>query len=288
MPEDVKTWLVLDLIKVTEKLFYDHGIENPRLNAELLLADTLGLKRFDLYLNFDRPLGEQELDEFRNRVKRRIAREPLQYITGKAEFYGIEFEVNRAVLIPRPETELLVEKALAFLKEKNILKPRILEIGTGSGCISIAIAHNIDCYIDASDTSGDALKTAERNSSANNTSGKINFTQKDIFNEPSDFDDYELVLSNPPYIPLKDYEKLEPELKDFEPGSALTDGGDGLLFYRKILDIWDKSKKCSALMLEIGDNKASDIKNLLEEKNIIKYSFHNDLLNIPRVLTAER
>jgi release factor glutamine methyltransferase len=288
MPEAVKTWLVLDLIRLTESLFRDNGIDNPRLNAELLLADTLNLRRFDLYLNFDRPLGESELADYRSSVKRRIAREPLQYITGKAEFYGLPFEVNPAVLIPRPETELLVEKTLALLKEKNITNPRILEIGTGSGCISIAIACNIDCDIDAIDLSSEAFETALRNSAANNTKEKITFSRKDILKEPVDLDGYDIVISNPPYIPLEVFRKLEPELKNFEPAGALTDGGDGLLFYRKFFDLWNRSSKCKAMLLEIGDNRMSSVEALLKERQIADYTFQNDLLNLPRVLIIQR
>lgn len=258
MPEAVKTWLVLDLIKVTESLLKDNGIDNPRLNAELLLADSLGLRRFDLYLNFDRPLDESELKAYRTLVKRRIAREPLQYITGRAEFYGLTFEVNSAVLIPRPETELLVEKTLALIKEKNITNPRILEIGTGSGCISAAIAANIECDIDAIDISSDALETAKRNSEANKAPGRITLSLKDIFIEPVDFNSYDIVVSNPPYIPLEDFRKLEPELKEFEPAIALTDGGDGLSFYRKILDIWNVSNSAPVFFSGFNSTESSE------------------------------
>lgn len=287
MPEAVKTWQVLELINVTEALFADNEIENPRLNAELLLADTLDIRRFDLYLSFDRPVGENELSAYRNRVKRRLAREPLQYITGKTEFFGLPIEVNPAVLIPRPETELLAEKTLAIAQGLKFSSPRILEIGTGSGCISIAIAHSIECQIDASDISKDALETAKNNSAANSASEKINFILKDILSEPANFDDYDIVVSNPPYIPKDEYNLLEAELKNYEPRSALTDESDGLTFYRKILDIWSLSTSCSALLLEIGDNKSKSVETLLKERKIGNYVFHNDLLRIPRVLILE-
>jgi release factor glutamine methyltransferase len=288
MAEAVKTWNVLDIIKVTEKLFADKGIANPRLNAELLLAETLQTGRMSLYLNFDKPLTENELSGFRSKVKRRLQREPLQYIIGKTEFYGLEFKVSPAVLIPRQETELLVDTALGIIKSSGLVNPKILDIGTGSGCITIAIASKTDCRIDAIDISEDALETALKNSSDNNTSGKITFSKKDILKDSIDFGTYDLIISNPPYIAASEMETLQPEVRQFEPGTALTDGGDGTVFYKRIFDLALNSSKPVKLLLELGDGKAGIIKDLTNNYTFGKIEIYKDLIGIQRVLYIEK
>ncbi|MBZ0203031.1 MAG: peptide chain release factor N(5)-glutamine methyltransferase, partial [Ignavibacteria bacterium] len=212
MNEAVKTWRIIDILKVSEKLLEEKGIESPRLNAELLLGDTLNSERMKLYLDFERPLTQAELDNYRNKIKRRLNSEPLQYITGKSGFYGLNFRVNPYVLIPRPETELLVEKSLDFIKEHRLENPKILEIGTGSGCISISIANNITCEIDAIDISEDALSVARENSESNGTSSKISFQRKDILKDIESFEAYDLVVSNPPYISNDEIAGLQEEV----------------------------------------------------------------------------
>lgn len=288
MAEAVKTWNVLDIIKVTEKLFEDKGIANPRLNAELLLAETLQTGRMNLYLNFDKPLTEYELSGFRLKVKRRLQREPIQYILGKTEFYGLEFKVSPAVLIPRQETELLVETALGIIKSSGLVNPKILDIGTGSGCISIAIASKTDCHIDAIDISDGALETALENSSDNNTSGKITFYKKDIFKDCIDFGTYDLIISNPPYIAANEMETLQPEVRQFEPAFALTDGKDGTGFYKRIFELASNSSGPVKLLLELGDGKAGIIKDLTNNYTFGKIEIYKDLMGIQRVLYIEK
>lgn len=287
MKEAIKTWRIIDILKVSEKLLQEKGIESPRLNAELLLCDTLNSQRMKLYLDFERPLTQAELDDYRAKIKRRLAREPLQYITGKTGFYGLFFEVNPSVLIPRPESELLVEKSLELIKVLKLENPKILEIGTGSGCISIAIATHIMCEIDAIDISEDALAVAERNSAANNTTEKITFQKKDIIKNVNSFAGYDLVISNPPYIAIDEIPALQEEVKNFEPLGALTDNGDGLGFYRKIIEIGKASEDAAKILLEIGDGKKEPVESLFKENNITAYHFSKDLLNINRVVYLE-
>jgi release factor glutamine methyltransferase len=241
----------------------------------------------DLYLNFEKPLQESELTEFRAKIKRRLSREPLQYVTGKCGFYGMDFKVDPSVLIPRPETETLIDVSLENIKAREIDNPKILEIGTGSGCISIAIAGKILCRIDSIDTSTDALKIAEENSGTNNTSSKINFQLKDIFRDVTDFSGYDIVISNPPYIAFNELETLEPEIRDFEPLAALTDNEDGLKFYRRIFELAAKTDGKTSVLLEIGDGKRANVENLVINMGITNYCFYKDLLNIDRVLYAE-
>ncbi len=287
MNETVKTWRVLDILKVTESAFTEKGIKNARLNAELLLCDTTGDKRIDLYLNFEKPLNDIEISAYREKVKRRLKHEPLQYILGKAEFYGLSFKVTPDVLIPRPETELLVELVLDYIKSNELLSPNILEIGTGSGCISTAIAASCDCKIDAIDMSKAALTIAQENSQVNGTNSKINFIQKDFFISVDTFSGYDIILSNPPYIAAMDIPGLNEEVKYYEPFSALSDNKDGLSFYRRFFELIVNSKANQVIFLEIGDSKKDVIERLLNEFNIEDHIFYNDLINIPRVLNIE-
>lgn len=287
MNETLKTWSVLEILKVTEKAFAEKGIVNPRLNAELLLSDTTGESRMELYLNFDKPLSQSEVSAYRDKVKRRLKYEPLQYILGKTEFYSLNFKVTNDVLIPRQETELLVDLVLEHIKHISPVTPKILEIGAGSGCVSIAIAANTECLIDSIDISSEALKIAEDNSVFNNTSNKIKFIQKDFLNLADTFEGYDIVVSNPPYISAADIEGLSEEVKNYEPLTALTDNDDGLTFYKKIFELSKKPNSNAAVFLELGDGKSEAIINLLKGYGITNYSIHNDLINIPRVLKIE-
>ena len=281
-----KVWTILDILKVSENLLKEKNIDKARLNAELLLCDTLNTSRINLYLDFEKPLSEQEISAFRTKIKRRINREPLQYILGKSEFYGITFSVNPSVLIPRQETELLVEKTIDIIHSEPAAN-NVLEIGTGSGCISIAAASNIDCRIQAIDTNSDALQTAKENSEINKTGHKINFHLKNILTDFEDFAGYNIILCNPPYIPINEMDSLQIEVKDYEPSSALTDGGDGLAFYRKIISLAKKTAGRIHVLLEIGDNYKGKIEKLLKENSISNGIFYKDLLGIDRVLYLE-
>ena len=285
MEQAVKVWHVLEILKVTEAAFADKGIRNPRLNAELLLADVLKCRRIELYLDFEKPLTAAELTAFREHVKRRLKHEPIQYILGKTEFYGLSFNVSPAVLIPRQETELLVEEVLKFLKETG--GKRVLDIGTGSGCLAIAVAANSDCHIDAIDISPDALETAKENSDLNNTTDKITFYNKDVLNEEIDLNDYDVVMSNPPYIPAEEMNTVDEEVRLYEPQGALTDNADGLVFYRRLIELCKKAEKKLVLFAELGDGKAEKVTGLLTEKGITNYRITEDLIKIPRVLKAE-
>ncbi len=285
MEQAVKVWHVLEILKVTEAAFADKGIRNPRLNAELLLADVLKCRRIELYLDFEKPLTAAELTAFREHVKRRLKHEPIQYILGKTEFYGFSFNVSPVVLIPRQETELLVEEVLKFLKETGGKK--VLDIGTGSGCLAIAVAANSDCQIDAIDISPDALQTAKENSDLNNTTDKITFYNKDVLNEDIGLSAYDVVMSNPPYIPAEEMNTVDEEVRLYEPQGALTDNADGLVFYRRLIELCQKAEKKLVLFAELGDGKAEKVTGLLTEKGITKFRISEDLIKIPRVLVAE-
>ncbi|MBL8015947.1 MAG: peptide chain release factor N(5)-glutamine methyltransferase [Ignavibacteria bacterium] len=285
MEQALKVWHVLEILKVTESAFAGKGIKNPRLNAELLLADVLKCRRIELYLDFEKPLTAAELAAFREHVKRRLKHEPIQYILGKTEFYGLSFNVSPAVLIPRQETELLVEEVLKHLKVTG--GKRVLDIGTGSGCLAIAVAANCDCKIDAIDISTDALQIAKENSNLNNTTDKITFLQKDILTEEADTGSYDVVMSNPPYIPAEEMKTVDDEVKLYEPQAALTDNADGLVFYRWLIELCQKAERKPVLFAELGDGKAGKIEELLKERGVTNYRIAEDLIKIPRVLIAE-
>ncbi len=306
METDVKIWSILDILKASEKILKEKNIGNPRLNAELLLCDTLKTERIRLYLDFDKPLDEKEISQFREKIKRRLRNEPLQYITGKTEFYGLTFNVNPSVLIPRQETELIVDKAIEIIipliKGEN-LSPgdsngeggfnnhspnfKILEIGTGSGCISVAVAANTDCSIDAVDISEDILDTAKANAELNNISHKVNFQLKNIFTDFKNFDGYDIIISNPPYIPADNMNLLAREIKDYEPGTALTDYKNGMEFYSKIIELAQKTENKIKVLAEIGDGRKEFLDEILINYKISDFTYYKDLMNIDRVVYFE-
>ena len=276
---------VLEAIKLSADYLSKKNIDSSRINAENLLAHVLKCKRLDLYLAFDRPLKEEEIDDYRELIRRRGASEPLQYIIGNVEFYGLNFRVNSSVLIPRPETELLIEKILESLNKNDSLK--ILDIGTGSGNIAVSIAkHLSNAEIVAIDISDSAIQTAKENSELNNINGQINFYKLDIISGSLQTNSkFDLIVSNPPYVSLKDYSDLSPELLNHEPRISLTDENDGLNFYRAI------SKKAKTLLktggkifYEVGLGQSEEVKNLLKENNFNEIEIFKDYSNIDRVV----
>ena len=245
-----RTWRVIDLIERGEDYFNKHSFEGPRQEIEWLLCDLLDCKRIDLYVKFEEIVPQSKLSTLNQWIKKRLNRMPLQYITGKTEFYGNLIFVDQEVLIPRPETERLVDIALEEIK--TIVNPKILEIGTGSGCISISIAaHRIDANIIATDISQSALEKANENSKYHNIKN-IEFKILDIIKEMPE-GNYDLVISNPPYIGIEELNSVMKDVKDFEPLIALTDNQDGLSFYRRLSTLGTKLlKKHAAMVLEVG------------------------------------
>lgn len=218
---------VLEVLKKTTDFLARHGVENPRLNAELLMGHSLGLKRMQLYLQFERPLAEPELAKLRPLVKRRSEREPLQYIVGTTEFSGLTLKVDRRALIPRPETELLVEIA----KEAGAVPPaRVLDLGTGTGAIALALAQAFPAAtVVATDLSADALALAQENATALGLGERVHWLRSDWFAAlPPDEPPFDLIVSNPPYLTEAEVGETEPEVRNFEPRGALTSGPDGL------------------------------------------------------------
>lgn len=237
---EAKAWTIRDLLKVTSDYLKQKDIESPRLNAEVLLAHVLALSRVELYLRFDQPLNEEELSRYRALVKRRLGREPLQYITGSQEFWSLDFEVGPSVLIPRPESEMLVETALSLWRAGRIPhpeRPRLLDLCTGCGALAVALAREVPAAaVWASDLSGDALATARRNAAKHDVGDRMEFLTGDLF-EPSRDRNliFDLMVSNPPYIRSDAMESLPPEVRLYEPRQALDGGKDGMVYIERIL-----------------------------------------------------
>ena len=237
---NTKKWIIKDLLEVTTNYLRDKKIDNPRLCAETLLAYQLNSSRIKLYLTFDHPLNEKDIISYRSIIKRRIDREPSQHITGVQEFWSLEFLVGPQVLIPRPETEILVEQVLSILGDDKSNKkqgPSILDLGTGSGAIAVSLARELQgATIWASDISAPALDIARINSEKHDVNSRLHLIQGDLFEpfagKPLKFD---IIVSNPPYIPSEDYDSLSPEVRNYEPRLALDGHEGGLFFIEKII-----------------------------------------------------
>jgi len=276
MPESLP---LLDVLRSTERYLADRGVDNPRLNAEHLLAHALGLKRMELYLQFDRPLGETERAPLRDLVKRRGAREPLQHILGTAEFYGRTFGCDRRALVPRPETEQLVEFALELAKTKT--GPTILDIGTGSGVIALTVALELPAAaLHATDASPDALTLAAENAARHQAIDRVTFHQADLL--PPGDTPFDLIIANLPYLPTGDMSALAPEVRH-DPPTALDGGPDGLSDIRRLIESAPALLvPGGALLLEIGFGQAQAVHSLLDARKFRDISVRSDYQNIPR------
>ncbi|MDQ6631771.1 MAG: peptide chain release factor N(5)-glutamine methyltransferase [Verrucomicrobiota bacterium] len=282
---------VLEVIQRSADFLAKKGVESPRLQVELLLAHLLKMPRLKLYLNFERVLTEPELNQLRELVKRRGNREPLQHLLGTTSFCGLELAVNDKVLIPRPETEILAERAWKFLNEFSTLNAQpttALDFATGSGCLAIALATNCPkTQIYALDISGDALIVADENAVRNNVSKKIKFCESDGFSELPKGIKFNLIVANPPYISTAEIETLEPEVRNYDPRIALDGGADGLNFYRKLAnDSRDFLLAQGRLMLEFGEGQGKIIREIFEEKNWRIEAIEKDYSQRERFLIA--
>ncbi len=275
-----ETWTLLRLLRWTTEYFTEKGIDSPRLDAELLLAHVLKLDRVGLYLNYDRPLSAAELDLIRPLVKRRGQREPLQYLIGQTEFWSLEFDVEPAVLIPRPDTEILVEEALNHAGESG----QLLDVGTGSGAILISLATELPGWqLTGLDISPAALAVARRNAQKHAVAENIRWLQADLAQLPAQR--YDLIVSNPPYIAAAEWEALMPEVRCHEPQQALLADNQGLACYQHL------TRQASAhlnpggwLLVEIGCQQAAAVQQLFSAAGLSDVYLREDYAGQPRVV----
>ncbi|HLG28988.1 MAG TPA: peptide chain release factor N(5)-glutamine methyltransferase [Candidatus Brocadiales bacterium] len=277
------------------KLLKDSGIEAASLDAEVLLAYMLHCRRTDLYVNPDRVLNEEDISNFMALVQKRIMRMPLQYITGRSEFMSLDFIVNQSVLIPRPETEFVVESAISkakLLGEQKTLN--ILDIGTGCGNIAVSLAVNLkNVRIYACDISRDALEVASTNAQRHNVSKMISFFHGDLFDAFNDFDlrgKMNFIVSNPPYIAYNERARLQPEVVSYEPHLALFSGNDSLIFYRRIFsEAPDWLAPDGYLIMELAEGQANNVSALMRKSSCYDgLELVKDLQQIDRVLIAHK
>lgn len=282
-PKIERVWTVLDLVKWGSEFFERKEVDSPRLTIELMLCEVLKVRRLQLYTDHERPLTKEELSLLRSFVSRRAEREPLQYILGKADFYGLSFAVNPAVLIPRPETEILVDRAIRFLKELGG-SSRCLDIGTGSGCIPISVATHVQSSSwECVDLKEEALTVATKNAELNGVHESCTFTRLDFLTTVPE-GQFDLVTMNPPYIPLTEIHELEPEVRDHEPLTSLTDDLDGLTFYRRFATIGSQILRIGGMaLLEIGFDQERDVTGLFVASGF-DCTVIEDLAGIPRVI----
>jgi release factor glutamine methyltransferase len=261
------------------------GIVEPRREAHSLLTFALKKDKTFLIAHPEYKLSEAEENFFNKIILRRANREPFQYITGVQEFYGLDFEVDETVLIPRPETEMLVENAIEILQ--NLEKPHFCEVGTGSGCISVSILHNLSKAIAVGlDVSAEALRMTRQNAEKHGVEERLQLRNSDVFSALP-VTKFDLIVSNPPYIPKKDFAVLQPEVKDFEPELALTDGKDGLSIIEQIiLDAPKFLKPNGFLLLEIGFGQAK-VKLTFSATIWQTVEIFPDLQGIPRMVRAK-
>ena len=290
MPEPTpRTWTVLELIRWTAHYFYGKGVDSPRLDAELLLAKVLQMDRMGLYVNFDRPMTAAELTAYRGLVKARARREPVKYLTGQCEFMSLSLDVGPGVLIPRPETEHLVERAVQALNEQASPQPLVFDVGTGSGCIAVALAHAApDAAVVASDTSQAALQIAQRNAQRHGVADRVVFVAARFLEAFRPGARADLIVSNPPYVSEPEWETLAPEITHHEPREALVAGRDGLSHIRRLFqDAHNYLRPGARILCEIGDGQSDAVRQTVEAVGAYdSLAFLEDLGGVERVADA--
>jgi len=297
----MQNWTIQKLLNWVTEYLTNKGVDSPRLSAELLLSHVMGLKRIELYTQFDKSVSKQQLDKLHDLVERAGDSEPIAYLTGKTEFYSLELEVNPDCMIPRPETELLVERAIEFLRTRTGTQ-FVCDLCTGCGCIAVAIAKNVPvARIIATDISAAVLDIAAQNIEKYSLKEKITLLCGDLFDplvpqldvEKLVLDSdrgFDLIICNPPYITAAEFESLNKNIKAYEPRIALYAGEDGLDIYRRLIEKVDEFlKPDAALMLEIGYAQGPAVKELLEQNGTFtEIKIEKDFRNNDRIAIAKK
>jgi len=284
-------WTIAQLLTWTTDFFREHGIENPRLDAEVLLGAVLGKDRMYLYVHFDEPLEPAELARYRSHVRERAGHVPLAYVLGRREFMGLDFRVTRDTLIPRPDTELLVQCAVDFLRARAAEggdEHSVADIGTGTGAIALSVLHYTEgTRVDAVDISPAAAEVARENAERLGLAERIEVHVGDL-TAPLAGHSYDVILSNPPYIPTADIATLMPEVRSYEPHLALDGGTDGLNIYRRLMaDAPALLKEGGAIAVEVGIDEAAAVAALaMAHPRIVRTEILKDLAGIERVVVG--
>jgi release factor glutamine methyltransferase len=281
--------IVHNILNESTKALEAADIPSARLDAEVLLSFCLGCDRLEFYKNPDMTISEAQLAAFRNLIARRLQWEPVAYITGRKEFWSFTLEVNNSVLIPRPDTEIIVEETVNIYRKIDFPEIKILDIGTGSGAIAIALALEItDAKVVATDISQAVLNMAQKNAAALGLQDKIDFRQGNLFEPVNGF--FDIIVCNPPYISAQDYEKLPVGVRNYEPQDALLAGKSGLEFYEKLIyQAAGFVQKNGWLLLEIGAKQESGVREIMEAAGFYdSIEMRRDYAGLPRVIKARR
>lgn len=287
-PSERGTWRILDVLDWTRGFFEGRGIESARLDAEVLLAHVLGLPRIMLYARFDQPLTSPERDRYRELVRRRAAREPVAYLVGEKEFWSLTLEVRRGVLIPRPDSEVLVQVGAAELARDRPV--RVADVGTGSGALALALATEVpNAEIVAADVAPAALELAARNVERLGLSERVRVVKSDLLRDVEVPPRFDLVVANLPYIPTSELASLMPDVRDHEPPEALDGGPDGLdLVRRLIAEAPPRLERRGGLLLEAGREQVRALAEELKRAGYREVSVHSDLAGSDRAVFGRR
>ena len=281
---------IAETLKLASQQLREAAVANDLLDAQTLLAEALGKDRTYLIVNFNEQLSDELLADYQRLIARRASGEPLQYITGHQQFFGLEFEVTPAVLIPRPETELIVEEVIRLVEAYKIAEPVIVDVGTGSGCIAITLARELeDAEVTAGDISEAALEIARRNAAKHELADRVEFVNSDLLTAFPETQFADFILSNPPYVAAHELPTLQREVRDWEPHTALTDNNDGLSFYHRLLaGAPARLKPGGVLICELGFGQSEAVSAMADSQVWSEVRLLDDLQGIPRTLALRR
>ncbi|MCX6135552.1 MAG: peptide chain release factor N(5)-glutamine methyltransferase [Ignavibacteriales bacterium] len=287
-----QSWTIRDLMKFSIDYLQRHGFDEARLTVELLLSHALHCQRIELYTRFDQPLSKDELKGFRTLFERRLQHEPVQYIVGSAGFMGMQFQVDPRSLIPRPETETLVEQIMLVCGRRPEGSPvTVLEVGTGSGNIAVSVAKLVrNAHVTSIDVDREALEVARGNISAHGVTERVVLRELSVFDSIVEAfsQKFDLLVSNPPYVSAQEWEQLAPEIRNHEPLTAVSDAGDGFAFYRRMAEIGRSLLRENGwILVEVGHEQSETVVGIFRKAGFADLSVAKDLQGIPRIVLGQ-